>query len=120
MDAMLLRNVDWLSTDCKALYPGRYDFHNRRCENLKSYIEPLLFNNTKATKETLVVDDGKTLYIIILRNMEAWSSIWRNISHKNPLKIQSSTSQKEYRSCKIWDFHGDGYEESRFLGSGAV
>jgi hypothetical protein len=34
---VFLRNVDWLSTDCTALYPRKSTLHNYHCENLKSY-----------------------------------------------------------------------------------
>jgi hypothetical protein len=34
---MFLRNVGWLSTDYKVLYPKEVNLHNHRCENLKPY-----------------------------------------------------------------------------------
>jgi hypothetical protein len=36
---ILLRNVDWLSTDSMALYPRRYTaLYDQRCDNPKSYL----------------------------------------------------------------------------------
>jgi hypothetical protein len=59
---MFLRNIGWLSTAYTALY--HRTLHNRRCENLSSYIAtmPLGSNNQAA----FAIEKGLSAHVFLL------------------------------------------------------